>query len=161
MLGVAACLGAALAYAGGVVIQKPLLAHASGLQVTWLACTVGAITCLPFAGGLITDLADIAPSTAGWIVFLGVFPTAIVFTTWAYALRHSTAGRMGATTYLVPPIAVLLGWLVLGEVPPVAALLGGVVCLTGVAIARRSPATPAAAPVAPVVSEPAADAVGY
>ncbi len=44
---------------------------------------------------------------------------------------------MGATTYLVPPTAVFMGWLVLGEVPPVLALFGGALCLAGVAVTRR------------------------
>ncbi len=73
----------------------------------------------------------------GWAIYLGVFPTAIAFTTWAYALSRTTAGRMGALTYLVPPLAVLLGWVLLGEVPPVAALAGGALCLAGVALTRR------------------------
>jgi drug/metabolite transporter (DMT)-like permease len=44
---------------------------------------------------------------------------------------------MGATTYLVTPIAILLGWLLLGEVPPALALVGGVLCLAGVYIAQQ------------------------
>jgi drug/metabolite transporter (DMT)-like permease len=70
-------------------------------------------------------------------VYLGVFPTAIAFTTWAYALSRTTAGRMGALTYLVPPLAVLLGWLALDETPPAAALAGGALCLAGVVVTRR------------------------
>jgi drug/metabolite transporter (DMT)-like permease len=136
-LGTALCLVAALAYAGGVVTQKPLLRRVSALQVTWLACGVGAIACLPFAPALLRELGEADASAVGWAVYLGVFPTAIAFTTWAYALAKTTAGRMGATTYLVPPLAVLMGWLILGEVPPALALLGGGLCLAGVAVARR------------------------
>ena len=77
------------------------------------------------------------PRRVGWVVYLGVFPTAVAFTTWAYALSRTTAGRMGATTYLVPPLAVLMGWMVLGEVPPALALIGGALCLVGVAVTRR------------------------
>jgi drug/metabolite transporter (DMT)-like permease len=44
---------------------------------------------------------------------------------------------MGAFTYLVPPLAVLLGWVVLSESPPALALAGGALCLAGVAITRR------------------------
>ena len=136
-LGAALCLVAALAYAGGVVTQKPLLRRVSALQVTWLACGVGAIACLPFAPALLRELGEAGASSVGWAVYLGVFPTAVAFTTWAYALARTTAGRMGATTYLVPPLAVLMGWLILGEVPPALALLGGGLCLAGVAVARR------------------------
>jgi drug/metabolite transporter (DMT)-like permease len=133
------CVVAALAYAGGVVAQKPLLARVSPLQVTWLACTVGALTCLPFAPALIDEVRDAETSAIGWTVYLGAVPTAIAFTTWAYALARTTAGRMGSTTYLVPPLAILMGWAILGETPPALAYLGGALCLAGVVLARRSP----------------------
>ncbi len=136
-LGAALCLVAAFAYAGGVVTQKPLLRRVSALQVTWLACGVGAIACLPFAPALFRELGGADASAVDWAVNLGVFPTALAFTTWAYALTRTTAGRMGATTYLVPPLAVLMGWVILGEVPPPLALLGGALCLAGVAVSRR------------------------
>ena len=136
-LGAVLCLVAALAYAGGVVAQKPVLARVSALQVTWLACGVGAIACLPFAPTLLRELGEADAPAIGWAVYLGVFPTAVAFTTWAYALARTTAGRMGATTYLVPPLAVLMAWAILGEVPPVLALLGGVLCLAGVAFSRH------------------------
>ena len=136
-LGGVLCLVAALAYAGGVVAQKPVLARVSALQVTWLACGVGAIACLPFAPTLLRELGGADAPAIGWAVYLGAFPTAVAFTTWAYALARTTAGRMGATTYLVPPLAVLMGWAILGEVPPVLALLGGALCLAGVAFSRR------------------------
>ena len=44
---------------------------------------------------------------------------------------------MGAFTYLVPPLAVLLGWIVLSESLPGLALAGGLLCLFGVALTRR------------------------
>src|SRR5690348_6241464 len=44
--GAVLCLVAAGAYAGGVVLQKPVLARVSPLMVTWLACTAGTIVCL-------------------------------------------------------------------------------------------------------------------
>jgi drug/metabolite transporter (DMT)-like permease len=44
---------------------------------------------------------------------------------------------LGAFTYLVPPVAVLLGWLLLSESPPALALAGGLLCLVGVAVTRR------------------------
>ena len=98
---------------------------------------MGTIACLPFAPTLLRELGEADASAVGWVVYLGVFPTAVAFTTWAYALSRTTAGRMGATTYLVPPLAVLMGWMVLGEVPPALALLGGALCLVGVAVTRR------------------------
>jgi drug/metabolite transporter (DMT)-like permease len=135
--GAVLCLVAALAYAGGVISQKPLLERVSPLQVTWLACTAGALACLPFAGSLWHDATRAPSSAVAWTVYLGVVPTGIGFIAWAYALSRTTAGRMGSTTYLVTPIAIGLGWLLLGETPPALALVGGALCLAGVGVARR------------------------
>jgi drug/metabolite transporter (DMT)-like permease len=135
--GAVLCLIAAASYAIAVVAQKPVLARVSPLMVTWLACTAGTIVCLPFAGQLVRQASDAPASSLGWVVYLGVAPSAIGFVAWAFALSRTTAGRMGATTYLVPPIAIFLGWLLLGEVPPGWAFLGGALCLAGVAVARR------------------------
>ena len=135
--GAALCFVAALSYAGGVVSQKPVLARVSALQVTFLACTVGAIACLPFAPTLVDELGSASDSAIRWTVYLGLVPTALAFTTWAYALSHTTAGRMGATTYLVPPLAILMAWLILDETPPALAIAGGALCLIGVVLARR------------------------
>jgi drug/metabolite transporter (DMT)-like permease len=134
--GAALCIVAALGYAGGVVAQKPALRHGSPLAVTWLACTVGAIACLPYAPRLVDGLGHARASAIFWMIYLGLAPTAIGFVTWAYALSRTTAGRMGSTTYMVPPLAVLLGWILLGEVPPLLALPGGILCLAGVALTR-------------------------
>ena len=136
--GAVLCLAAAVAYAGGVVAQKPLLARASGLKLTWIACTIGAVACLPFAPTLVREVERADGATIAWAVYLGVFPTALGFSTWAYALARTSAGRMGTTTYLVPPLAVALGWVFLGETPPALAYLGGALCLVGVYLTRSS-----------------------
>ncbi len=135
--GVALCLLAALTYAIAVVAQKPLLERSSPLAITWLACSIGAACCLPFAPQLVGEVADASGESLAWTAYLGLFPTALAFTTWAYALSHTSAGRMGATTYLVPPLATLLGWAYFGETPPGLALAGGALCLAGAALARR------------------------
>lgn len=150
VLGVALCLLAAVAYAAGVVAQKPALGAASPLQVTTYGCLVGAVACLPFAGQLVREAADApVPATLN-MVYLGVFPTALAFTTWAYALARTTASRMGATTYAVPALVVLMSWLALGEVPGPLTLAGGVLCLAGVAVSRSRSRPGAAARAAAV-----------
>jgi drug/metabolite transporter (DMT)-like permease len=79
-----------------------------------------------------------APTNIAWLVYLGLFPTAIAFTTWAFALSRTSAGRLGATTYLVAPVVIVMGWLLLGEVPPPLAIAGGILCIAGVAVARST-----------------------
>jgi drug/metabolite transporter (DMT)-like permease len=138
-LGVLLCLVSAAAYAVSLIFQKPLVSRLSAIQVTWTACTVGALACLPFAGDLVHESAAASTSDLLWVVYLGVFPTAIAFSTYAFALSFMTAGSLSVTTYLVPPITVLLSWLLLSEAPPGMAYVGGVLALVGVALTRRRP----------------------
>ena len=149
--GVLLCLVAASAYAVSLIVQKPLVSRLSAIEVTWVACTVGAIACLPFAGSLVHDVASASAPDVAWVVYLGLFPTAIAFSTYAFALSSMTAGSLSVTTYLVPPITVLMSWLFLSEAPPVMAYVGGALCLLGVGVARRRPkvrAEPAGQPAA-------------
>lgn len=140
--GVLWALLAAVTYTIGVLFQKPLLRRIPGGQLTLLACVVGAIFCLPFTGSLVTELADAPAGAIAGVVYLGVVPTALAFSTWAYALTRMPAGRLGVTTYVVPAIVVLLGFVAFGEIPAPLAIVGGIVCLVGVAVSRRSPSRP-------------------
>jgi drug/metabolite transporter (DMT)-like permease len=156
IVGVLLCLLAALVYSISLVIQKPLVSRLSALHVTWLACTIGAIVCLPFLGSLVDDTSHASASDIGWVLYLGVFPTAIAFTTYAFALRHMTASSLGITTYLVPPLTIVMGWLFLGEVPPTMAYVGGALALVGVAVARRKPREGKVATQSPELASPPA-----
>jgi len=139
VVGVLLCLLAAVVYSISLVLQKPLVGRLAAVHVTWLACTVGAVACLPFAGQLVREAGEAPASSLWWLVYLGVFPTAIAFTTYAYALKHMSASSLGVTTYLVPPITIVLGVVFLGEAPPTMAYAGGALALVGVAVARRKP----------------------
>jgi drug/metabolite transporter (DMT)-like permease len=141
-LGILLCIAAATAYAGGVTLQKPALRALPAAQVTWMACLTGAIACLPFLPSLATELGSAQPVSIAWMIYLGLFPTAIGFTTWAFALSRSSAGRLGSTTYLVPPVVIGMAWLLLGEVPPALAIAGGALCIGGVIVARSRGAFP-------------------
>jgi drug/metabolite transporter (DMT)-like permease len=138
-LGVALCLLAAIGYAGGVVTQKVALRRVSSLQTIFLSCVFAAMGCAWAAPSLARGVEDASGSNITWVVYLGLFPTAIGFVTWAYALARTSAGRLAATTYLVPAISILLGWAFLGETPPRLAFVGGAACVVGVAVARRRP----------------------
>jgi drug/metabolite transporter (DMT)-like permease len=138
--GVLLCLAAALAYAGGVVTQKVVLRTLTGTQTIFLCCVIGAVACLPFVVQLARELPAAPAGSVAWVVYLGLGPMALGFSTWAYALRRTDAGRLAATTYLVPPLSILLGWVWLDESPAGLAYLGGALCLAGVAVSRRSSA---------------------
>jgi drug/metabolite transporter (DMT)-like permease len=136
-IGVVWAVIAAVVYAVGVVAQKPMAGRLPASQITLIGCVIGLIACLPFTGQLVSELAS-APSAA-WIgvIYLGVVPTALAFTTWGFALGRMPAGQLGVTTYIVPPLAIVMGLIFFAEVPAPLAIAGGVLSLAGVALSRR------------------------
>jgi drug/metabolite transporter (DMT)-like permease len=132
--GLALLVVATLAYAFAVVVQKVALRRASAFQVTWLGCLAALVACLPFAPAFVSQAHGRA---LGWTVYIGVVPTALGFATWSFALGRGNAGRVASLNYLIPLVAILLGWAYLGEAPPAVALGGGALCLAGVYLARR------------------------
>jgi drug/metabolite transporter (DMT)-like permease len=156
-IGVVWSLVAAVTYTVGVLVQKPAIRRLPASQVTFLGCAIGMIACLPFLGQLVSSLAVAPVSAVLGVVYLGLVPTAVGFSTWAYALQRTPAGRLSVSTYVVPAIAIVLALIFFGEIPAPLAIVGGVICLTGVAISRRrgrarqgaAASTPAAVTVPP------------
>jgi drug/metabolite transporter (DMT)-like permease len=135
-VGVLLALASAGLYAIGVLLQKQALAGTQALPATWLGCLAGAVACLPYTPALVREVSAAPASATLGIVYMGVFPTAIAFLTWSYALSHTSAGRLAASTYVVPALTVLMSWFLLDEVPVPLALVGGALCLAGVAVSR-------------------------
>ena len=140
VVGVLLAAVAAVTFAIGVITQKKLLGSGmTALEMTFWFYVVGLIACLPWSVELVGVTADASGSDLGWIVFLGVVPSALAFVTWAYALNHSDAGKFALSTFLVPFITTLIAWWLLGEVPPALAFVGGIMCIAGVLLTRRKP----------------------
>ncbi|WP_353952037.1 DMT family transporter [Knoellia sp. S7-12] len=132
---------AAVTYAIGVLAQKPLLGRMPGPEVTWIACVIGTVVCLPWTGDLVEVVQVADASTLLWIAYLGIFPTAIAFTTWAFVLARGDAGKVSLTSFLVPFIATLIAWALLSEVPPALTFVGGGLAIIGVLLTRVSRAS--------------------
>ncbi|MBJ8348650.1 DMT family transporter [Antrihabitans sp. YC2-6] len=137
-LGIVLGLITAVLYAAGVLMQKVALRTVDAVTATWVGCVAGFLAVLPFSGAAVSELSNAPVSSILGVVYLGVGPTAIAFTTWAYALTRTDAGKMAATSLVVPAIAILLSWIFLGEVPTIFGFIGGALCLGGVVLTRRT-----------------------
>ncbi|WP_454174712.1 DMT family transporter [Gordonia sputi] len=135
-LGIALGVAAAVLYATGVLVQKVALSHIDALSATFWGVMAGVLATVPVAPAAVREVAAAPASDIAAMIFLGVGPTAIAFTTWAYALSRTSAGAMAATTLVVPALVIVLSWLLLGEVPTPLRIVGGVLCLAGVAMTR-------------------------
>ncbi|MDN4596852.1 DMT family transporter [Leifsonia virtsii] len=136
-------------------LQRPLLKTYSGLEVatyTMVAGTAMTLPLVPFGWGRLVEA-----SPTEWIaaVYLGLLPSALGFVLWGYAVGRLPVAISTSLLYLVPPIAVFIAWVWLGEIPLPAELVGGLIVIAGVVVIsqgarllrrarRRQPATASA-----------------
>jgi len=132
-------LAAAVAQALFFVLQKPLLGCYRGFEVTSYAMWSGTLLALALLPALAHDLPQSGAGPLAAMLFLGLGPSAVGFVTWAYAQARLPVATAANTLYLVPFLAIGIGWLSLAETVHPVALAGGVLALTGVAVSRSSP----------------------
>jgi drug/metabolite transporter (DMT)-like permease len=127
---------AALAFSLGAVVQKPLLARLPAIPATayyFVAATLGLAL---FAPGLPASIAA-APASANWaLLLLAVFPAAISFALWSYALAHLPVAQVSSSLYLVPVLTFPIAWVWLGEAPGALSFIGGAITLAGVLLVQ-------------------------
>ena len=127
---------------------KPLFARHGTLGVTAFGFFAGTLGTLPF-GLALPHAVAVAPWPAiAALLWLGIAPTFIGYIAWNVAIHRSSASQVSSFIYFSPPIAVLIGWVWLGERPGPLTLVGGVVTVAGVVLANARRRTPVPAPAA-------------
>lgn len=144
--GTLAIVLASLSYAGANHFVQHNYRGTAPLVVTTVSCLTGAVILLPFA---LLQWPGEPPSweTVGSIAALGIFGTAVALLFYYRLLRLYGAARASLVTYLLPPVALAYGALILDEPVTLNAVLGLVLILAGVAVGsgavtrfRRRPA---------------------
>ncbi|GAB2572326.1 DMT family transporter [Dyella jejuensis] len=134
--------------------QKPLFSRSSMLGVTAFAFFAGTLGALPFGLHLPQALVIAPWSHIAALLWLGIAPTFVGYLAWNAALRRASASQVSSFIYFSPPIAVLIGWLWLGEQPGWLTLIGGAVTVGGVVLANTRRRVPALAVAVPPEAKP-------
>lgn len=140
--------GAAIAQASFFVMQRSLVLRYGALTTTAYTILAGTLLLTPWLADGVVALADpkTSPSVVISVVALGVFPAALGYAAWAYALGHYGAARASIFLYLVPPVATILAIGATAELASLATLAGGAIAICGVALVnargRVSPGMP-------------------
>nr|WP_280922837.1 DMT family transporter [Streptomyces sp. MZ04] len=116
---------------------KPLLKRHTGLEVACYAMWAGTAFLLPLAPDALHGLARAPASAIGPAVYLGLLPSALGFVTWGYAVSRDTVARATGALYLVPPVALAVAYVWLGETPRPVELIGGLISVAGVVLINR------------------------
>ncbi|MFJ5214160.1 DMT family transporter [Streptomyces sp. NPDC088354] len=119
------------------VATKPLLARRTGLEVACYAMWSGTALLLPLAPGTVAALAHAPAAAIGSAVYLGLLPSALGFVIWGWAVARTTLAVSTAALYLVPPVAVAVAFVWLGETPHWIELGGGALGIAGVVLINR------------------------
>jgi len=130
-------LVAALATACYFVLSKKPLRTYSAIEFTSYVIWLGTIPMLVFLPGLVRQV-PAAPAWATWtIVFLGVFPGAVAYLLWSYALSGMPASTTASFLYAQPVLASIVAWLAPQHaVPSTLTMAGGALALVGVIVVQ-------------------------
>ena len=123
---------AAVSWSIYFALQKHHARRYDGLSLTCYAVWSGTLLLLIYLPGL-SDAVMKAPLRVQWAVLaLGVFPSALAYLAWGFVLRHVDLSRATMTLYLIPPTAMGIASVGLGERPTLLMLAGSAVVLVSV-----------------------------
>lgn len=132
--GALAVLGAAASYGVGAMYTKLKFARVPPLVVSFGSCAAAAaITAVPAIASATRTSPDGGEIAA--VVCLGVVGTALAFVLYYSLIAETGAGRASLVGYLIPPVALVYGALLLNESITAASILGLVMILCGVVLA--------------------------
>jgi drug/metabolite transporter (DMT)-like permease len=134
-------LVAAVSLASYFVLQKPLLSEFRGLELTAYAVWAGTLVMLPGSLRIPHQLVTAPVEATLSMVYLGVFPGALAYVTWAYALGRRPAAQIAQYLYAAPVVSAVLGFVLIGERLPLLAIVGGALTLVGVVVGQRQKRT--------------------
>jgi len=123
---------AAVSWSVYFALQKHHARRYDGLTLVCYTVWSGTLLLLIYLPGLADSVAS-APLRVQWAVLaLGVFPSALAYLVWAFVLKHVDLSRATMTLYLIPPTAMGIASVGLGERPTLLVLVGSAVVLISV-----------------------------
>jgi len=139
IIGNALVLGSAVMWAAYTILNKYISKKYDPLYLTASAYTFGSVFLLPFALSLenIGSLASIPMKTCLIVLYLGIFCSGITFFLWNYALSRMDSTRASVFIYLIPIVAMLVGWACMDEVITFYMLIGFALTILGIYISGK------------------------
>lgn len=140
-----AVVGAAAMYGAGAVYSRQTLRGQDSASATLIQLGWSSLLLLPMLLAVRSGAPDFTLSLKAWgsILGLGVFGTGMAYIAYLWLIQNIGSVRTTLVTYMVPGIAVVLGWLALGDSIGLNGVAGGLLIVAGVASVVRGQAPPA------------------
>lgn len=117
------------------ILQKYLLRSYSPLEATTYSIWSGTLFMLVFSPSLLKEFDSVPFPINMVVVYLGVFPAAIGYLLWSYALSRTTkTAYVASFMYLTPLLTIVMGWILIKEIPYFLSVIGGLIVLGGMAL---------------------------
>ena len=117
------------------IIQRNILRKYSAMQSVTYSITFATLFMCFFFPNLIREFAYAPLSVNIAVVYLGLFPAALAYLMWSYALsKTDKTVHVTSFLYLTPFLASVIAFLWLGETMPGFAVLGGIVIISGMVL---------------------------
>ncbi len=136
-VGVVFAVIALIAMSAGAIYEKRFGVKQHIVTTTIVQFTVGFLVILPIALARENLKVDLVPEFFWSMGYLVIGNSIIAVSLLLYLIRAGEVSRVSALLFLVPPVASLMAWFVLGEEMPPLAWAGMVLAGTGVLIASR------------------------
>ena len=115
------------------IFQRRLLVRYKPLEITTYSIVTGALLLSPFLPKSATQLVHAPFGQIVTVVLLGVFPAALAYLCWAFALSIAkNTNDVINYMFLIPILTIVLGYLMLGELPRPNAYIGGAIIILSV-----------------------------
>lgn len=130
-------LGAMVSAAAYMLLMKRLSSRYGSWTVTALQTVAGAIFFLPGAPRVFAVAAELDMGTVLAVVFMGAGASLGAFGLYNWAIAHVRASQASAWINLVPVVALILGWVCLGEALNTMQMIGAGCVFLGVWMSQR------------------------
>jgi drug/metabolite transporter (DMT)-like permease len=126
------------AWAGYVVLGRPLVKKYGALRVTAYALSFGALLYAPVGlwFAIHTDYSAVPIGVWGSIVFMAIAISTIVYVVYYWLIKYIDASRVAVIHNVQPAIATALAWLFLGETVGLVFVAGSIIVLGGVILSE-------------------------
>ena len=143
--GVLLILAALVSYGFAVNLARPLQQRNGALPVVWRALGCAMLLTAPLGIPAVLQARWSARPVLS-LLALGALGTGVALVVMAQAVGRMGAARASAATFIIPPVAVVLGVIVRNESVPGIAIAGCALCLSGAWIIQRGNTAPARTP---------------